>query len=111
MAAIYPILIVADGSLLSESLYGVFIAGSLLLAYRLMDKPTNGRALALGACVGAAALTREEALLLVLLLLIPLAGWPRRWFVRRVPPRVVAVAVLGTALVVVPWVVRNTIAF
>jgi 4-amino-4-deoxy-L-arabinose transferase-like glycosyltransferase len=110
-AAVYPILIVADGSLLSESLYGVFIAGSLLLAYRLVDKPTTGRAFALGACIGAAALTREEALLLVLLLLIPLAGWPPRWFHRRVPPRLVAVAVLGTALVVLPWIIRNTTAF
>lgn len=110
-AAVYPILIVADGSLLSESLYGVFIVGSLLLAYRLVDKPTVGRALALGACIGAAALTREEALLLVVLLLVPLAGFPRRWFARRVTPRLALVALLGTLVVVLPWVIRNTVTF
>lgn len=111
VGAIYPILIVADGSLLSESLYGVFIAGSLLLAYRLMDKPTTGRAVALGACIGAAALTREEALLLVILLLVPLAGFPPRWFPQRVPPRLALIAALATVLVVAPWVIRNTLAF
>jgi 4-amino-4-deoxy-L-arabinose transferase-like glycosyltransferase len=110
-AALYPILIVADGSLLSESLYGVFIAATLLLAYRLIDEPTQGRALALGVAIGLAALTREEALLLVLLLLIPLAGFPQRWFRQRVPPRVAALAVLGVALVVLPWTLRNWIAF
>jgi 4-amino-4-deoxy-L-arabinose transferase-like glycosyltransferase len=111
VAAIYPILIVADGSLLSESLYGVFIAASLLLAYRLTDKPTVGRAVALGAAVGAAALTREEALLLVVLLFLPLAGIPSGFFRRRVPPRMVGVAFLATVVVVLPWVIRNTTAF
>ena len=110
-AAIYPILIVTDGSLLSESLYGVFIAGTILLAYRLIDQPTRGRALALGVVMGLAALTREEALLLVLLLLVPLAGFPKQWFPRRVAPDVIVVAVLGVALVVLPWTVRNEVAF
>ena len=110
-AAIYPILIVADGSLLSESLYGVFIAASLLLAYRLIDKPTIGWAVALGAAVGLAALTREEALLLVVLLFLPLAGIPRGFFRRRVPPRLVGVAFLATVVVVLPWVIRNTVEF
>src|SRR5215211_3286995 len=78
IAAFYPIFIADDGSLLSESLYGVFIAGTLLLAYRLIDNPTAGRALALGAAIGLAALTRAEAWLLLLFLVVPLAGVPRR---------------------------------
>jgi 4-amino-4-deoxy-L-arabinose transferase-like glycosyltransferase len=110
-AAIYPILIVADGSLLSESLYGALIAGSLLLAYRLVDRPTTGRAVALGLTIGLATLTREEALLLVVLLFLPLAGYPRVFFRRRVPLRLMGIAFLATAVIVVPWMIRNTAEF
>jgi 4-amino-4-deoxy-L-arabinose transferase-like glycosyltransferase len=107
IAAFYPILIADDGSLLSESLYGVFIAGTLVLAYRLIDKPTSGRALALGAAIALATLTRVEAWLLLLFLVVPLAGFPRRWLRPRIPPRLVGVAALGFLLVVFPWLLRD----
>ena len=63
-------------------------------------------AFALGLAVGAAALTRSEGLLLVLLLL-PFA-------VRRAGPRRLrhlALAVAGTALLVVPWSIRTSLVF
>jgi 4-amino-4-deoxy-L-arabinose transferase-like glycosyltransferase len=94
IAACYPLLIAADGALMSETLYGLLIALVLLAAYRLRDEPSAWRAVALGVAVGLAALTRPEALLLLPLLLVP------RW-------RWLAVACLATALVVLPWTIRN----
>ena len=79
IGALYPTLIVADGALMSETLYGALVALSLLAAYRLLDAPSVGRALVLGAVSALAALTRGEALLLLPLVLIPVVwGRPRR---------------------------------
>src|SRR4051795_8294428 len=77
MAALYPLLVAADGAPMSESLYGLLIAACLLLALRLRDRRTVWRAAALGAAIGLAALTRSEALLLLVLLALPLT-W-RAW--------------------------------
>ena len=102
LAALYPTLVAADGALMSESLFGLLTAAMLLLAYRLVDEPGVGRAVALGAVAGLAALTRGEALLLLLLVLVP---------VLRRPAGVRAALVALAALVVVltPWTVRNWI--
>ncbi len=71
IASAYPILITADGALMSESLYGLLIALSLLVAYRLLARPSLRWGIALGVLVGLATLTRGEAWLLLLLLVIP----------------------------------------
>ena len=42
LAAAYPVLVAADGALMSESLLGLLVAGSLLAAYRLRDRPRPG---------------------------------------------------------------------
>ena len=52
LAALYPILITADGALMSESLYGLLVALSLLVAYRLVDGAGVAWALLLGVLVG-----------------------------------------------------------
>lgn len=107
IAAAYPTLIAADGSLMSETLYGTFVAAALLLALRLLDRPGVARAGALGATIGLAALTRGEAVLFVPLLALPLAwrgGRPRR--LARL-----ATTLLCTALVIAPWTARNWIQF
>ena len=83
LGAVYPSLIAADGALMSETLYGALIALSLLAAYRLLDAPSAGRAVVLGAVSALAALTRGEALLLLPLVLIPVV-WRAAW--RRVAP-------------------------
>lgn len=106
IAAVYLPLISVDASTMSEALYGPMIALSLIAAYRVIERPTSGRALALGAAIGLAALTRSEALLLVPLLVLPLA-----WKVRPGFWRVAAIACAGTALVVAPWTVRNWVVF
>jgi hypothetical protein len=107
LAAVYPLLVVLDGSLRSESLYAPLIAFLLLAAYRLVDQPSVGRGLAVGALLGAAVLTRSEAVLLGLLLLVT-AGFrlPRGTRVR-----VTAAAALIAMLFVVPWLARNWVEF
>ena len=72
----------------------------LLCAYRLQEEPGVGRAIALGAIGGLAALTRGEALLLLPLLLIPLLRRPAGL-------RAAGVAALAFVLVLTPWTIRN----
>ena len=109
IAAVYPMLVVLDGALRSESLYVLLTAGSMLAAYRLLDRPTAGCAALLGALVGLAALTRSEAMLLVPLLVLPLAWRAGQEGRRRL--RLALAAGAACALVVTPWVVRNALTF
>jgi 4-amino-4-deoxy-L-arabinose transferase-like glycosyltransferase len=104
LAAIYPMLIAADGALMSESLFGLLAAVSLLTAYRLLEAPTIGRALVLGVAAGLAALARTEALFLLLLVLLPVVRRPGGW-------RASLVAILAGIVVITPWSVRNWIVF
>ena len=104
IAAVYPILITADGALMSESLYGFLIAMSLLAAFRLLDAPSLGWAIVLGAIVGLAALTRGEAV-------VP-ARPPRHSVLRRPQHRrAAAVACAAMIIVLTPWTVHNLIVF
>jgi 4-amino-4-deoxy-L-arabinose transferase-like glycosyltransferase len=109
IAAAYPFLWVADGSLMSETLYGALLAATLWLAIRFARRPSLGLAAGLGALVALAALTRGEALLLVPLLLLPLAisagtAWRSRL-------ALAAVSVGAFALVLAPWTIRNLTVF
>ena len=102
VAAAHPLLIAADGSLMSETLYGFFVAAALLLALRLRDEPSTRTAAALGATIALAALTRGEGLLLLLLLAAPLV-WRR--------PALIAATLAATAVVLAPWTIRNATTF
>src|SRR4051794_970296 len=110
LAAVCPRLWVADGSRLSESLYGPLLAGAMWAAIRFARQPRVGLGLAIGALVGLAALARGEALLLVFALFIPLglgaALLPsaRRWLM-------VAAMVGGMVVVIAPWTIRNLTTF
>jgi 4-amino-4-deoxy-L-arabinose transferase-like glycosyltransferase len=102
IAAVYPNLFMIDGMMLAESLYVPLIALVLLLAYRVIDRPSAGRSAALGVAIGLAALTRSEALLLVPLLALPIA--------LRIRPgrlRVISACTAAALLVISPWLVRN----
>src|SRR5207244_898022 len=67
-----PVRVAADGAMMSETLYGLLIAGTLLVSLRMLDGPPRPvLAAALGALIGLAALTRAEALVL-----LPLLAWP-----------------------------------
>jgi 4-amino-4-deoxy-L-arabinose transferase-like glycosyltransferase len=110
LAAVYPILVTADGALMSESLYGLLVGLSLLAAYRLVDRGRLadrgglGLAALLGALVGLAALTRGEALLLLPLVLVPVVRRPGGL-------RAGAVACVAMVVVLTPWTVRNLVVF
>jgi 4-amino-4-deoxy-L-arabinose transferase-like glycosyltransferase len=116
LAAVYPVLIGADGAVMSESLFGLLVVLALLAAYRLAERPSAGRAAVAGAAVGLAALTRAEALALLVLALAPAAAMGTRrlradagWVRTAALP--VAVALLACVLVLAPWTVRNWSAF
>jgi 4-amino-4-deoxy-L-arabinose transferase-like glycosyltransferase len=102
IAALYPLLVAADGAPMSESLYGLLIAASLLVALRLHERRSARTAAALGALIGLAALTRSEALLLLVLLGLPLTG--RAW-------RPALALLAACAVVLTPWTIRNASAF
>ena len=109
IAAVYPILVTADGSLMSETLYGALVAGALLVAVRLRRAPSVGAALGFGALVALAALTRGEGLGLIVLLGVPLAWWASDSWRRRL----VLLAAMAAAFLVVlaPWTIRNLSTF
>ena len=72
---VYPFLWVADGSLMSETLYGALLAAVAAGCATLLRRAAPcGRVAVLGALIALAALTRGEALLLVPLLLLPLVA-------------------------------------
>jgi 4-amino-4-deoxy-L-arabinose transferase-like glycosyltransferase len=105
LAAAYPILVLTDASIYSESLYGLAIALALIAAYRYLDRPTPARALMLGGAIGLAALTRSEAILLLVLLAAPVA---RRAGERRLAR--FGLAALACAVLVAPWTIRSSLA-
>jgi hypothetical protein len=102
VAALYPLLVAADGAPMSESLYGLLIAACLLAALALRERRTVALAAGLGALIGLAALTRSEALLLIVLLGVPLT-W-RSW-------RAALALVAACVVVLAPWTIRNFSAF
>ena len=105
----HPLLWLADGSLMSESLYGPLIVAVLLAAYAYFDARTVRRVAVLGALIALAALTRGEALLLLPLLGLALVA--RGTLAGR--ERLVHLAVLvgAFALVLAPWSIRNATTF
>ncbi|HEX8649116.1 MAG TPA: glycosyltransferase family 39 protein [Thermoleophilaceae bacterium] len=109
IAACHPLLIGADGSLMSETLYGMLVAAALLLALRMLERPRLPEAALLGATIGLAALTRGEALALLPLLVAPAAWVARRGTHGRL--ELAAVAVAGAVLVIAPWTIRNWTTF
>lgn len=110
IAAVYPVWWVTDGLLLSEVLYTPLVALTLLFAYRLWRRPSWLHAGALGLFGGLAALTRSEALLLLVLTTVPLAVFLRGVGVgRRIT---LGGGALGVGvLVVAPWVAYNLARF
>ena len=83
MAAVYRLLVVADGALLSETVYGPAIILILASALALARRPSARSAALLGAAIGVpVALVRSEAVGFIVLLRCRLA-----W---RGPPEVVS---------------------
>lgn len=107
VAALYPPLITADGLVMSEPLFVLTVAASLLLALRCYERAGVLDAILLGVAIALATLTRGEGVLL-----LPLLGWPAALLAARHGRATRAIALtLAAALVVVPWVVRNEVVF
>jgi peptidoglycan/LPS O-acetylase OafA/YrhL/4-amino-4-deoxy-L-arabinose transferase-like glycosyltransferase len=109
LVALYPGLLIIDGTLWPEGLYTAFVGLALLFAYRYRDQPTVAGAAWLGAAVGAAILTRGEAIFLLPALCLPLVIAVRRsaprWWAHGLLMGVVALGMLA------PWTVRNLVTF
>jgi 4-amino-4-deoxy-L-arabinose transferase-like glycosyltransferase len=110
LAALYPNLWMNDGLLMSETLAALTTVAALLLAYRILRRPTWRGTAALGAVCGLAALTRAE-----LVLLVPFLALPVTWLSSRDHPlvrlRPVAVSIGAAALVMAPWIGFNLARF
>jgi hypothetical protein len=107
-AAVHPGLVSLSADVESEPLFLVLLltAGFLLLA--AADRPSSNLAVAAGLLTALAALTRPSALALAPFLAAPLLD-------RRYPPRarahLAASAVLGFAVGLAPWTLRNALVF
>jgi hypothetical protein len=107
LAAVYPLLWINDAMVLSEALYVPMVALAMLAAYRFWDHPSNGAAALLGLTVALAGLTRAEALLLGVFMVLPLV-WGRRRELGWVPAvGRLAVAAAVCLACVLPWVGYN----
>jgi hypothetical protein len=102
IAAIYPMLWLADGSLMSETTYAFFVVCVLICALAYRRAPSTRLAVALGALVALAGLTRGEGLALLVFLAVPLT-WRRR--------RHLGAAVVAALVVLAPWTIRNLTTF
>lgn len=96
IAAVSPVLVSADGAVMSETLLGLLVVLAALAGFRLTSIAS---AALVGALVGLATLTRGEALLLLPLLL----PWRR--------PKLAAAVVAAFVVVLAPWTIRNATTF
>lgn len=107
LAALYPPLVLLPAALLTENLYLPLQLGAIVVALRARTAPSLRTALAVGGLIGAATLTRQNAWFV----LVPLAlAFVHRGAVRAAVAPAAAMAAV-TALIVVPWTVRNAFAF
>lgn len=111
--AIYANVWVNDGLIMSESLTFAVVIVLTALVLRQCENPTRRRSFAIGLVVGAAALTRTELVLLVVIVPVLFAvAWrvsPTNALRHWVRETVVLVAAAG--LVISPWVVWNQLRF
>jgi 4-amino-4-deoxy-L-arabinose transferase-like glycosyltransferase len=107
LVAASPMLMAADGSIMSDSLYVTFVTAALLCSYRALARPSVARFALVGLFVGLAALTRSDGLFLVPILLVTLAWRVRATSIGR------RLALGGSLLAVVvitqlPWVISSS---
>jgi len=109
IVALSPNVWVNDGLVMSETITGLTVVGALLCAFALRDRPTRGRAAALGALCGLAALARAELILFVPLLAIVVACTLAEPWSERLA--LAGVATIVSLAVIAPWVGFNEARF
>jgi 4-amino-4-deoxy-L-arabinose transferase-like glycosyltransferase len=110
IAAVYPMLWINDGMLLSETLYVPMILVALHAAYGFWDRRDGRSAALFGAAMALAALTRGEALILLGVMVLPLLWGMRELGWRRLVRLGGTTYVVG-ALVIAPWIIFNLTRF
>ncbi len=106
IAAVYPNIWVTDGTIFVEGLMAVFTTVATWCAYRYRAAPHRGWVIALGVLIALAALTRGEALLLVVLLLVPIVAFAPG-MARRDRWRHLAVGGVAFVATLLPWMAYN----
>jgi peptidoglycan/LPS O-acetylase OafA/YrhL len=107
IAAVNPLWFQTSAALMSESVYLVVIPAVLLLALHCLEQPSRWRFMALGGAIGLAALTRSDALDLVICLGLPLVLFAARSGRDRLA--LARCLLAGLALVIAPWLIRNEV--
>jgi 4-amino-4-deoxy-L-arabinose transferase-like glycosyltransferase len=109
IATVYPPLWSIDGQLWPEGLFTAMVAFTVWAAIRLWKAPGWRWAVATGAFLGLAALTRGEGIIVAVALVTPLL------LLRKAPWRTnlrdLAVTGVVCGLVIAPWTVRNVVQF
>lgn len=107
LAVVHPLLVFFCGHLLTETPFTVMLLFALLLSVEWVKAPRPGRALGTGIAWGLAALTRPTALALPAL--VGVWAWLPLGFALspRARLRQIALLLLGLALTVGPWTLRN----
>lgn len=106
VAALYPVYVALDGSLMSEPPYALGVALCMLAAFRVADEPTLRRAALLGLAIGLTVLVRGEALGLMVVLAVPAVLAVRERRIARI-----AVVWLVALVAIAPWAIRNSTTF
>ena len=107
VASVYPSFIIYSGLLVTETLYMTFFLGSILVAYRLVEKTNVGLGLLLGVMSGLAALTRAVFLGFVPVFLLSV------WWMRTKSSSTdngikdLVLALVVCCLILSPWTIRN----
>jgi hypothetical protein len=103
-AAIDPSFVFAAADVQSEPLFSLLLLVSAFLLLVCVDRPSSNAGVAAGAAFALAALTRPSALALAPLLVAPLFDRRHPW---RARAHLAASALLGFALTMTPWTIRN----
>lgn len=112
-AAVYPILWINDGMLMGETVYTPLVAAVMLASFSLWNRPSAARVAVLGLLIGLAALSRGEAVLLLVFLLPPLLWGIHRREGGSLGRPVARLATAGAmvAVTLAPWVGWNLVRF
>ncbi len=108
VASVHPSFVQFSTDVQSEPLFLLFLLLAALFQLTAADGPSPKWALAAGAALALAALTRPSALALAPLLAAPLLD--RRW-PRPARLRVAAAALAGFLVALAPWTLRNALRF
>ena len=108
LAAFHPAFLLVCSDIQSEPLFLLFLLSSGYVLLAATDRPSTNLALAAGALLALAALTRASALALAPFLASPLLDRHYPW---RLRGHLAAAGLAGFFLVLAPWTIRNAMVF